>query len=188
MICGGTACLAGAFVLAVAARNIGQEGLPLLLALLYPLIDIVLGLLVVAQIALRTRGRVRDSAGLLIGFALLATADSGFLLHLSNGTYDYSILSVDLWGAAFAPDRRQRLPRAHRGPRGRPAGAASRPSSSPRHGRGVRARLRTARDDPHLPARAGPGHARRRRRPRSCSRSGRPTAPPRRSLCPAATT
>ncbi len=102
VICGGSACLAGAFVLAVAARNIEREGLPLLLALLYPLIDIVLGLLVIAQIALRTRGRVRASAGLLIGFALLATADSGFLLHLSNGTYDYSILSVDLWGAAFA--------------------------------------------------------------------------------------
>jgi hypothetical protein len=102
VICGGTACLAGAAVLAVAAQNTGEDGLPLLLALLYPLIDIVLGLLVVAQIALRTRGRVSASAGLLIGFALMAAADSGFLLHLSNGTYDYSILSVDLWGAAFA--------------------------------------------------------------------------------------
>ncbi len=101
VICGGTACLAGAAVLAVAAKHVGLGGLPLLLALLYPLIDIVLGLLVVAQIALRTRGPVLRSAGLLAGFALMATADSGFLLHLSTGTYDYSILSVDLWGAAF---------------------------------------------------------------------------------------
>lgn len=101
VICGGTACFAGAAVLAVAARHIGREGLPLLLALLYPLIDIVLGLLVVAQIALRTRGPLRGSAGLLAGFALFAIADSGFLVHLSNGTYDFSILSIDLWGAAF---------------------------------------------------------------------------------------
>jgi diguanylate cyclase (GGDEF)-like protein len=101
VICGGTACLAGAGVLAVAARHVGGGGLPLLLALLYPLIDIVLGLLVVAQIALRTRGPIVRSGGLLAGFGLLAVADSGFLLHLSTGTYDYSILSVDLWGAAF---------------------------------------------------------------------------------------
>jgi diguanylate cyclase len=102
VICGGTACLAGAGVLAVATHYVGREGLPLLLALLYPMIDIVLGLLVVAQVALRTRGPVLRSGGLLVGFALMATADSGFLLHLSTGTYDYSILSVDLWGAAFA--------------------------------------------------------------------------------------
>ena len=143
VICGGSACLAGAFVLAVAARNIETDGLPLLLALLYPLIDIVLGLLVIAQIALRTRGRVRASAGLLIGFALLATADSGFLLHLSNGTYDYSILSIDLWGSRLRLDRRQRLPRADGGARARPAGVAvTALVVARRHGRRLRAGLR----------------------------------------------
>ncbi len=102
VICGGCACLAGSVVVTVAAERLGRNGLPLLLAVLYPLIDIVLALVVTAQIALRNRGGLRSSAALLAGFILFAVTDFGFLLHLSTGTYSYSDLSIVAWGSAFA--------------------------------------------------------------------------------------
>ena len=102
VICGGSACLAGSVVITIAAESLGQDGLPLLLAVLYPLIDIVLALLVTAQIALRTRSNLRGSAPLLAGFVLFAVTDSSFLLHLSSGTYHYSDLSIVAWGVAWA--------------------------------------------------------------------------------------
>jgi diguanylate cyclase (GGDEF)-like protein len=102
VICGGTACLAGSVLVTAAARQLAQDGLPLLLAVLYPLIDVILGLLVVAQVVLRARPGIRDGAPLLAGFALFAAADSSFLLHLSSGTYDFSNLTIVMWGIAFA--------------------------------------------------------------------------------------
>jgi diguanylate cyclase len=102
VICGGSICLAGSLLVTPAAGHLGREDLPLLLALLYPLIDIILGLVVVAQVALHARGRLIDNADLIVGFGLLALADSGFLLHRNTGTYDYSTASIVMWGAGFA--------------------------------------------------------------------------------------
>ena len=102
VICGGTACLAGAGLVTAAANRLQRDGLSLLLATLYPLIDVMLAVVVIGQIVLGSRGRMRDSATLLCGFGLFATADSTFLLHLSSGTYDYSSVSIVLWGCAFA--------------------------------------------------------------------------------------
>jgi diguanylate cyclase (GGDEF)-like protein len=102
VICGGTVCLAGAGLVTAAANRLQRDGLSLLLATLYPLIDVMLGVVVLGQIVLGSRGRVRDSLPLLGGFAVFAAADSTFLLHLSSGTYDYSSLSIVLWGCAFA--------------------------------------------------------------------------------------
>jgi diguanylate cyclase (GGDEF)-like protein len=102
VICGGTACLAGGLLVTAAAAELRHDGLSALLAVLYPLVDVILGLLVVGQVVLGSRGRVRESLPLLAGFGLFAAADSTFLLHLSAGTYDYSSVSIVLWGCAFA--------------------------------------------------------------------------------------
>ncbi len=102
VVCGGTACLAGGLLVTAAANELRNDGLSALLAVLYPLVDIILGLVVAGQVVLGSRGRVRESLPLLLGFALFATADSTFLLHLSSGTYDYSSVSIVLWGIAFA--------------------------------------------------------------------------------------
>ena len=102
VICGGAACLAGSLLITPAAGHLGREDLRLLLALLYPLIDIILFLIVIAQVALHARGRLIDNAGLTIGFALLAVADSDFLWHRNAVTYQYSIISIATWGAGFA--------------------------------------------------------------------------------------
>ena len=102
VICGGSVCLAGSLLVTPAAGLLGREDLGLLLALLYPLLDIVLALAVVAQVALHARGRLIDNAGYILGFALLAVADSGFLLHRNGVTYNYSVLSIAGWGVGFA--------------------------------------------------------------------------------------
>jgi diguanylate cyclase len=102
VICGGTACLAGSLLVTPVASAFGKDGLPLLLALLYPLIDLMLGLLVIAQIALRARGGFRQASGLCLGFALFAYADAQFVTNLSSGTYDFTVVSDACWGLGFA--------------------------------------------------------------------------------------
>lgn len=102
VICGGSVCVAGSLLVTPAASQLGREDLRLLLALLYPLIDLILFLVVIAQVALHARGRLLDNVGLTLGFALLAVADSGFLLHRNAVTYEYSSVSIALWGVGFA--------------------------------------------------------------------------------------
>ncbi|MGI8664827.1 MAG: putative bifunctional diguanylate cyclase/phosphodiesterase [Jatrophihabitans sp.] len=102
VICGGTTCLAGSLLLTPVASALGVGGVPLLLALLYPMIDITLALLVVAQIVLRVRRGVERSAVLCLGFALFAIADFNFVTNLSRGTYAFSLFDGLLWAAGFA--------------------------------------------------------------------------------------
>ena len=102
VVCGGTACLAGGLLLTPVALRFGQEGLPLLVALLYPLIDTVLALLVVGQVVLRLREASRRTAALVAAFALFAVADSTFVLNLSTGTYKLGAVLYLAWGAGFA--------------------------------------------------------------------------------------
>ena len=102
VICGGTACLAGGVVLTPVALTFGKDGLPLLLALLYPLIDIVLALLVLGQVVLRLRGSSGRTAALVVAFMLIAIADSSFVLNLQSGTYNFDAVLELMWGIGFA--------------------------------------------------------------------------------------
>ncbi len=102
VVCGGTACLAGGLLLTPVALRFGHEGLPLLVALLYPLIDIVLALLVVGQVVLRLREASGRTAALVTAFGLFAIADSTFVLNLSAGTYQLGAVLYLAWGAGFA--------------------------------------------------------------------------------------
>jgi diguanylate cyclase (GGDEF)-like protein len=101
IVCGGTTCLAASLLLTAAGRAVQQHGLPALLALLYPLADIVLGGVVAAQIVLRSRA-ARSSLGLLAGFGLLAAADTHFISNLTLNTYDFGLVSITSWGLGFA--------------------------------------------------------------------------------------
>lgn len=117
VICGGAACIAGAVLISPVAADFGGSGLALLLALLYPLIDSVLALLVLAQVVLRLRHLDRRSVSLCAGFTLWAVADAQFTQNLSRGTYDYTIVNDLCWGAGFAFvvwAATQRSPRAAR--------------------------------------------------------------------------
>ncbi|MET0821595.1 MAG: bifunctional diguanylate cyclase/phosphodiesterase [Aeromicrobium sp.] len=101
IICGGTACLACLLLVTPVRVLSHQEGVPLLLALIYPLADVILALLVLGQGLLQMRVDRRKSWMLGIGFTLLAAADSAFALQGSARTYDFGALRYTLWAGAF---------------------------------------------------------------------------------------
>jgi diguanylate cyclase (GGDEF)-like protein len=101
VICGGTACLAGALLLSPVSHDFARGGVALLLALLYPLIDVSLALLVIAQIMLRARGGIRQSGPLVLAFGVFAYADAHFVTNLSTGVYGSSLINDGCWGLAF---------------------------------------------------------------------------------------
>jgi diguanylate cyclase (GGDEF)-like protein len=98
VLCGGAACVAGGLLLTPFALRFDSDGLALAIAFLYPVADVLLGLLVVSQMALGTRPAGLRSLGLVLGFTSLALADSGLVLHLRSGTYAFSPVLYMLWG------------------------------------------------------------------------------------------
>ena len=101
IVLGGTGAIAGALLLSPFASNFPEGGIALLVAVLYPLIDLVLALVVVGQWALSARPWSWRTASLIAGFVLMAVADSSLVLNLSEGTYAFSIYLDMMWGAAF---------------------------------------------------------------------------------------
>ena len=102
VVCGAAACIAAFGVLTPLADHFDRGGVTLLLAILYPLIDLVLGTMVLAQMLLRQRDRSWRTAGLALAFLGLAVADSSFLVSLDHDSYSTSVLLDILWGASFA--------------------------------------------------------------------------------------
>ena len=101
IICGGTACLAALLLLTPLQAASGREGSALLLAVLYPLADLMLAVLVLGQALLQLRTDWRSSAMLGAGFVFLALADSEFAMQEAANAYNFDNLSYALWGAAF---------------------------------------------------------------------------------------
>ena len=102
VVCCAAVCLAGFAVLTPLSGTFERGGLQLLLAVLYPLIDLVLGALVLAQMMLQQRHRSLRTALLALGFFGLAVADSSFVLSLSSDVYSSSVLLDVVWGLSFA--------------------------------------------------------------------------------------
>ena len=102
IICGGTSCLASLVLVTPVQVASGQEGASLLLALIYPLADVILAMLVLGQSLVLARSDRRKSVMMGTAFMLLACADSGFALQDSARAYDFGNLSIALWGGAFA--------------------------------------------------------------------------------------
>lgn len=102
IICGGTFCLASLMLITPIQLASGQEGVSLLLALIYPLADVILALLVLGQTLMLARSDWRKSLMLGAAFLFLAGADSGFALQVSARTYDFGNISNVLWGGSFA--------------------------------------------------------------------------------------
>jgi diguanylate cyclase (GGDEF)-like protein len=102
VVTGGVASLAGALLLVPMVSAFGPKGLPLLLALMYPLLDLMLALVVVAQAVLRARRWDRSTLLLAVGFLLFAVADSSIVLNLTSGGYVFTMALDATWGLAFA--------------------------------------------------------------------------------------
>jgi diguanylate cyclase (GGDEF)-like protein len=101
VICGGAFCLAGILLVTPLAPVFGRQGVPLLVALLYPLLDVALLVLVSAQVVLRMRPASTTTATLLAGLVLLLVADTSLVANLSAGTYSYGLILDLVWCAAF---------------------------------------------------------------------------------------
>ena len=103
VVCGGTASAAGVILLSPLSSSLSEHNLPVFIALLYPLIDVSLGLLVLGQFVLRIRDQSASTWQLLGAFALFMAADSQLFLRLvSAGMYYFTVLGDLLWGAGFA--------------------------------------------------------------------------------------
>jgi diguanylate cyclase (GGDEF)-like protein len=99
--CGGAACLAGALMVTPVASQFGRQGVPLLVALLYPLLDMVLVALVLGQLVLRQRAASWTAAATLGGLAFFAIADTSLVVNLSRETYDYGLTLDVCWLLGF---------------------------------------------------------------------------------------
>lgn len=102
VICGGTACVASLLLVTPIQVASGQEGLSLLLALIYPLADVTLAVVVLGQALLLMRSDRTKSVMLGMAFLCMAAADSGLALQVSASTYDFGNVSNILWGLGFA--------------------------------------------------------------------------------------
>lgn len=101
VVCGGATSLAGLLILTPASADFGRQGVPLLLALLYPMLDLILAVLVVGQLILGTREPSRAALSIVAGLVLLAIADSSIVINLSGGTYSYGLMLIMTWAAGF---------------------------------------------------------------------------------------
>lgn len=101
ILCGGAATLASALLLTPFSEFYPDGGVPLLVALTYPMIDLALALVVIAQAAMAARAWSWRTLSLAIGFVLLAVADSSLVLHLTSGPYAFSITVIVMWAASL---------------------------------------------------------------------------------------
>ena len=100
IVCGAAGTLAAAVIITPISGAFPQGGLPLLVALLFPLIDLGLALLVVGQWALGARRWSGRTGGLIAAFVLFAVADASLVLNLRTGTYEFVTALVVLWAVA----------------------------------------------------------------------------------------
>ncbi len=102
IVVSGGACLLAFVLFTPLAGYFGASGLPLVLALFYPMLDIVLASLVVSQIALHRRPWSRRSASLVGGFVALLMADMLLVISLADLRYASNTFTELLYGIGFA--------------------------------------------------------------------------------------
>ena len=90
-----------ALVIPLAARVTGG-GLPLLIALVYPIADVVLITILLTQLVTGRKPRSRRSALLVGGLCALAAVDISLPFGLGGGGYAFSTLQDVVWAIALA--------------------------------------------------------------------------------------
>ncbi|MFC3690063.1 putative bifunctional diguanylate cyclase/phosphodiesterase [Aquipuribacter hungaricus] len=102
LVCGGVTCLSASLLASPLGSVFGAEGLALLLAVVYPLLDLFLAVLVLGQVLLGARGLGRDTWLLVGAFAVLGASDVLFLLAAAPDTYFVNVVTDVSYGLAFA--------------------------------------------------------------------------------------
>jgi diguanylate cyclase (GGDEF)-like protein len=106
--CGGAACLAGTVLLIPLTEKLDNSGIPLLGALLYPVIDLLMVMIVLTASTLKGTVRSPSTLKSLAGFVLmtaadvplLATANNSLLSKVAGPHSDFSSVIYLLWGTA----------------------------------------------------------------------------------------
>ena len=123
VVCGGAVTLAGAVVVTPLSVAFDRQGVPLLVALTYPLLDVVLLALLLGQVVGRSRPLDLDAVLIGLGLVLLGFADVSLVQNLARGTYSYGPVLDGMWllaflllsAAACRPPRERGEPRVGRG-------------------------------------------------------------------------
>ena len=102
VIWGAVSCLASLLLVTPVRQASGADGLALLLALMYPLADVALAMVVLGQALLQARSDRTKTLMTGAAFVMLACGDSGFALQVSTPTYDFSNFNNALWGGGWA--------------------------------------------------------------------------------------
>jgi diguanylate cyclase (GGDEF)-like protein len=99
---GGAVCLVALLVVTPVADDFARQGVPLLVALVYPVLDIVLLAVVVAQLALHKRAISVSTMVLVAGLLVLTFADtSGTVVYLAQGNYGFGVIADVAWCVAY---------------------------------------------------------------------------------------
>ncbi len=101
ILIGAVGAVAGGLLLTPFVNSFPEGGIPLLVAILYPLINVTFAIVVVGQWALSARSWGLATIGLILGFLVFAIAESSLVLSLSVGTYSFSTALTIMWGVAF---------------------------------------------------------------------------------------
>jgi diguanylate cyclase (GGDEF)-like protein len=99
--CGGAASLAGLAIASPLTEELGQQGLPLLAALVFPILDLTLLVLVLGQVIVGSRPLHLRTWLLLAGFAFLTIGDTSLVRGVSSGTYNYGLDMLLSWALSF---------------------------------------------------------------------------------------
>jgi diguanylate cyclase (GGDEF)-like protein len=102
VIAGGIISAAVFALLVPASDRLGVDGLPLLVAMAYPIADLVLVSTVLTQLLTGRRLPDRRTALLLSGLVTLAAVDTSLPLGLGAGGYAFSSLQDLLWALSMA--------------------------------------------------------------------------------------
>ncbi len=101
ILCGGGGVLVSLALLAPAVVSDQPGDSALFVALLFPVIDGMLALLVLGQMALRARAVSRRNAYLVLGFSMLAAADASLAWSAGSGEYGFTLVLDLMWGSAL---------------------------------------------------------------------------------------
>jgi diguanylate cyclase (GGDEF)-like protein len=101
IVCGAAAAGASVLLLPPFTAYFPQGGVPLLVSLIYPAIDVTLALVVLGQVALGSRLWSRRTIGLMLGFILFAVADSSLVLNLDTGPYAFTVTLSTMWAISM---------------------------------------------------------------------------------------
>jgi diguanylate cyclase (GGDEF)-like protein len=114
---GGALCLSGVVLALPVAADFGRQGLPLLVAVLTPTLDLALMLLVAAQVLSGSRPGSWAAVKLGVAFAAMGVADTAMTHYMAQGTYGKGLmidafLSLGLWLMVSGAVADQARPRA----------------------------------------------------------------------------